>query len=92
MALIWFMLYLLVAQVTPAAFNGLKSAFWYDNFSDLVYFSFISLTTIGYGDVTPAVSVAHFLAYMEGIVGQFYIAIVVASLVGARMSDKDSGQ
>lgn len=90
--LIWAVIYLLIAQIIPNAFNGQGAVPWYDNFSDFVYFSFVSLTTVGFGDISPAVPVTRFLVYMEAIVGQFYIAILVASLVGARMTDLQKGQ
>lgn len=86
LGMIWAMLYLIVAQAAPGSFNGLSSAKWYDHFAYLTYFSFVSLTTLGYGDITPTLPVARFLAYMEAVTGQLYIAIVIASLVGARIS------
>jgi hypothetical protein len=50
------------------------------------YFSVVTSTTMGYGDITPARPPATALAMLEAIFGQFYIAIVVAQLVGARLS------
>ena len=44
--------------------------------------------TMGYGDITPVSPLVRYLAFMEGIVGQFYIAILVASLVGVRVSNR----
>ena len=92
LGIIWAMLYLLVAGLAPASFNGLGSATWHDNFPHLAYFSFVSLTTLGYGDITPALPVARFLAYMEAVAGQLYIAIVIASLVGAHISVRQSSR
>jgi len=86
MGLIWSLLYLLLAQAIPGAFNGLEQAVWYDNFADVAYYSFVTLTTLGYGDISPVVPVARFLVYMEAIVGVFYMAILVASLIGIRTS------
>ena len=86
LGLAWATLYMALVEVVPDAFTGLESAHWSETFPDLVYFSFVTLTTLGYGDVGPAAPLARFLAYMEAIVGQFYIAIVVASLIGARFS------
>jgi hypothetical protein len=48
----------------------------------LTYFSFATLTTLGYGDITPTAAPARTLAYLEAIVGQFYMAILVARLIG----------
>lgn len=50
--------------------------------SALTYMSFVTLTTVGFGDVTPATAAARWLAVAEAIFGQFYIAILVAELVG----------
>jgi hypothetical protein len=86
LGLIWAMLYLLVRALDPGSFNGLNDGAWYDSFPDLLYFSFISLATMGYGDITPSLPLSRFLAYMEGIVGQLYLAILVASLVGTKVS------
>ena len=89
LGLIWAILYLLLALTTPGAFNGLPQAPWLDNFSAAVYFSFVTITTLGYGDISPALPVARFLVIMEAIVGVFYMAILVASLIGVRMSVRD---
>lgn len=83
---IWSLGYLFLAEFSPQAFNGLQQASWHDNFFDALYFSFVTLTTLGYGDISPAMPVARFLVIMEAVVGMFYISILVASLVGVRMS------
>lgn len=46
-----------------------------------VYFSFVTLATLGYGDIVPLTSVARGLAVIEAVVGQFYIAVMVARMV-----------
>jgi hypothetical protein len=48
----------------------------------LIYFSFTTLTTVGYGDVAPANPIARSLAVAEALVGQLYLAILIATLVG----------
>ncbi len=52
----------------------------------LSYYSFITLATVGYGDVTPATPLARTLAWIEAITGQFYLAILVAGLVGIKVT------
>ena len=86
LAMIWAMLYLLIAQALPGSFNGLTQAPWMENFSTATYFSFVTITTLGYGDILPISPLARFLVTMEAIVGVFYMAIVVASLIGVRLS------
>lgn len=86
LGLIWVMLYLLLAEFSPGAFSGLTATSWQDNFPDLIYFSFVTLTTLGFGDLLPLSPLARFLVYMEAVVGVFYMAIVVSSLVGAAVN------
>jgi len=47
-----------------------------------VYFSFVTLTTVGYGDITPVAPAARSLAIVEALLGQFFVAVLVARLVG----------
>jgi hypothetical protein len=54
--------------------------------STLVYFSFVTLTTAGYGDVVPVTALTRTLAMLEAVLGQFYLAVLVAGLVGIRVS------
>jgi hypothetical protein len=86
LGLIWALLYLLLLELDPATFNNMEYGSWQDNFSKIVYFSFVTMTTLGYGEITPALPLARFLAYLEAIMGLFYIAIMVASLVGVRIA------
>jgi hypothetical protein len=50
------------------------------------YFSVMTLTTIGYDDITPAGSPVYSLLWLEAVFGQFYIAVVVAQLVGLKLA------
>ena len=50
--------------------------------SDMTYFSLVTLATVGYGDMLPATPTARMLAMFQAVVGQFYIAVVVALFVG----------
>ncbi len=56
----------------------------------LMYFSLTTLSTIGFGDITPVTLQARYVAVAEGITGQFYLAILVARLVGMQMSQSAS--
>ena len=90
LGLIWAILYLFIAELIPGAFNGIPQAPWLDNFATAIYFSFVTITTLGYGDITPALPLARFLVFMEAIVGVFYMAILVASLIGVSLSHRDA--
>jgi len=86
LGLIWTIFYLLLLIVSPDAFNGLEPLAWQENFSRVAYYSFVTLTTLGYGDISPKNPLAEFFVYAEAIVGVFYMAIIVASLVSARLA------
>lgn len=55
-------------------------------FSDLIYFSFITMTTLGYGDIMPISRMAKNMAVLEAVWGQTYLAVLVARLVGLHLS------
>jgi hypothetical protein len=82
----WSIFYLLVSLSASDAFTGISGSGLSEVFSQLTYFSFVTLTTLGYGDVSPLVPIAQSLAYLEAIVGQMYLTILVAGLVGAHLS------
>ena len=52
------------------------------------YFSFITITTLGYGDITPLTNRASALTLLEAIIGQIYLVVLVAWLVGMYVSRK----
>lgn len=83
LAFIWSVLYTVVLEVWPDALNGFEPGSWYQNLPVMTYFSFVTLTTLGYGDITPVRPIAEVLVILEAITGIFYLAIIVASLVGA---------
>ncbi|MGH8620299.1 MAG: potassium channel family protein [Burkholderiales bacterium] len=87
----WASLYSLVETLQPGSFAmspelAKQLNNWYSSHALFHYFSFVTLTTMGYGDVTPLKHPATMLAWLEAVFGQFYIAVVVAQLVGARMA------
>ncbi len=53
---------------------------------DFTYFSYVTLTTLGYGDITPKSPTFKYLASLEAIVGQLYLAILIARLVGIHIA------
>jgi hypothetical protein len=89
LALVWGGLYSLLEALHPGSFD--IPAVWRigpsgDPNAALVYFSFVTLTTVGYGDITPQWPGAGGLAASEAVVGQLYLAITIARLVGLHTS------
>ncbi len=74
-------LYTMIGAWVPNAFNGLTVAVHRSIPSDLVYFSFTTLTTVGYGDIVPVHPLARSLSNLEAIIGQLYPATLLARLV-----------
>lgn len=79
--LIWRDLYSLVSLLIPGAYNSELLTQ-----TDFLYYSFVTLSTLGYGDVLPVVGPAKALAYIEAIIGQLYLTILVARLVGLHIA------
>lgn len=90
----WALLYILIFLRWPGAFSFAGSpelgaqlaANPERSFPIFIYFSLTTLSTIGFGDITPVTLKARYAAVAEGISGQFYLAILVARLVGMQMS------
>lgn len=78
--LLWATGYILLGQRDPDAFNFTHPGQTMDGF-EAFYFSFVTLSTIGYGDITPVSRVAKMLCVMQAITGMFYVAVLVARLV-----------
>ena len=55
---------------------------------EMIYFSFVTLATLGYGDILPDSSLTRSVAILEAIIGQFYVAVIVAVLVSAFVSQR----
>jgi hypothetical protein len=90
MGLIWAILYGLITQFWPGSFNGMENPGGTVTMDNLLYYSFVTLAGLGYGDITPVVPLARTLAYMEVIAGQLYIAIMLAGLVGIFLNERNS--
>jgi hypothetical protein len=95
--LIWAALYALLEAAVPGSFDlgSLPGDAGVAPSADsaqarLTYFSFITMTTVGYGDVTPLTAPARSLSMLQGLVGQLYLAIVIARLVGLEISTRMS--
>jgi Ion channel len=90
LGLMWAMAYWLVDRLTPGgafSFNtnaGPRSINGFNGF----YFSFITLSTVGYGDITPVSRIARWLAAMEAMTGLLYVAVLIARLVSLYSTPK----
>jgi hypothetical protein len=73
----------------PAAPDGAGAAELIE--VQLIYFSFVTLATLGYGDITPRLPLAQMLAVVEAVAGQFYVAVVIAWLVSAYAAQRRAG-
>lgn len=84
--LIWASFYSILHLLQPEAFPG--RAHQHPRY---VYFSFVTLTTLGYGDFTPQTALAQSLATLEAVTGQIYLAVLVARLVGLHILHSKDG-
>ena len=87
--LLFVALFCLLALLEPNAFRGLGRL--HDNLavaSNFIYFSFVTLTTVGYGDIVPLHPIARSLANIEAIIGQLYPATLLARLVSLEIESR----
>lgn len=89
-------LFAIVETIQPGAFaisevHGIaENTLAADDTPMLTYFSFVTMTTLGYGDITPITPITRMLATLEAIVGQLYLAAFVARLVGSMVSTRNA--
>ena len=81
LGMFWFALYSAIDVFDPGAIQ--LTAAGRDRQSEILYFSLVTLSTIGYGDILPIGGEVRMLAALEGITGVLYVAITVALLVSA---------
>jgi hypothetical protein len=93
LGVIWALLYTIIEHIHPGSFTLNQTAFSPTDsdlgvykYGHLSYYSFVTLTTLGYGDISPVTSPARSLAVLEAVVGQLYIAILIARLVGIHIA------
>jgi len=85
MALAWSFIFGAVESLHPGSFSipeiqGISTS------RSFLYYSFVTITTLGYGDITPVTSLARSLCILEAVVGQLYLVVQVAWLVGVHVS------
>ena len=76
----WALIYIVMDTIDPGAFEILSPTLE-KGWSEFLYFSFATLTTLGYGDISPDAPFVRTWAVMEAVIGVLYIAILVARLV-----------
>ena len=86
-ALLWAFVYTVIDLVDPASFN-IDLSRPQEYLSVFQYYSFVTITTLGYGDITPGTEVAKAFSALEAVVGQLYLVVAVAWLVGMYVSKK----
>jgi voltage-gated potassium channel Kch len=84
----WSFFCVLVEAVFPGAFSFVPENHVNNilDWPDFIYYSFVTLTTLGYGDITPITQTSRNLAFLEAVSGQVYLAIIVARLVAMYIS------
>ena len=88
LGVIWAGCYRLVVHLDPGAFSLSAVADEGTLMSKLVYFSFVTLTTVGYGDIAAVAATARSLAMLEALTGQLFPAVLIARLVSMEVSRK----
>jgi hypothetical protein len=81
----WSNAYILAMQYNPQSFHS-AVALSSISAEGWLYYSFVTLTTLGYGDITPVTQIARSLASAEALTGQLYLAVLIARLIGREMS------
>ncbi len=87
LGIIWAYLYSIISLNHPGSFSGLTARSPNERSGELLYYSFVTLTTLGFGDIGPTTPITRVLTYMEAVVGQLYLAVLVAGLVGSYTSN-----
>ncbi len=90
LGVMWSIAYSVLEYLQPGSFKGLTELATPAWNPDWIYFSFVTITTLGYGDITPLTQTARSLTVSEAIVGQFFIAVLVAGLVSAYISARQN--
>ncbi|MDX2475490.1 MAG: potassium channel family protein [Candidatus Krumholzibacteria bacterium] len=87
---VWTLFYAPVAELDPHAFSQPMDQPGSTPGAMLVYFSFVTLTTLGYGDISPVSNLARSLAILEALTGTLFLAVLISRLVGSYSSQKRS--
>ena len=88
--LIYAMLYLILLEFNPAGLQGFENAQGGDRFVTAIYFSFVTMTSLGYGDISPTGPIGQIMVIIEAITGTFYMAVIVATMVATLIGNQIS--
>ncbi len=79
-----------IEMVTPGSFGGLVDSFLDGNTrtDEMLYYSYITLMTIGYGDIVPITSIARKATILIGLMGQIYLVVLTAIIIGKYINQK----
>ena len=88
LGVLWALAYSFVELASPGSYSGIPGSPEIGWESNWLYFSFVTMTTLGYGDILPLTPTSRTLAYIQAVTGQFYIAVLVAGLVGAYIAKR----
>lgn len=99
-ALFFALVFGLIEQLRPGSFSldeptgmtRLEDSVGVRQIRPLIYYSIITLTTVGYGDIRPITEIARSYAALEGVVGQIYLTVLIARLVGIYVSRRGGGE
>ncbi len=86
LGILWTLFYLPVAVLIPDSFSFNDPSETASIFDSLHYFSFVTLTTLGYGDILPLSPLARSLAILEAVIGTLFLAVLISRLVGSYSS------
>ena len=98
-AMFFFMLYSSLELLTPGSFVGVEGrvgdavggARPLGRYPDLLYYSLVTMTTLGFGDITPVGALPRVLSAAEAVIGQLFVAILIARLVALHISQRQPG-
>ena len=89
--LLWALVYGMISAADPDAFRGIQAFTLEESGAqqDCIYFSFVTLTTLGYGDMSPLAPAAKTLAWFEAVFGQLFLGVTIARLVSLEIAHKE---
>lgn len=90
LGLTWSFVYLMIETIYPGSFHpSLITDAFHSTEQNSFYFSFVTMTTVGYGDILPLSNFARTCAWLEAVTGEVYLAVWIAQLVGLKIAQKN---